>query len=181
MQDTSHLRGVLLPNPGNEEPVDNLSFCLWMKEEAAVQQLLKDLLSMEFPLWCSGLRIWHCCSCGVGCRCSLDLIPGLETSICCWCSQRRKKKTFPEQSIHLFLTPISSQLGKVVSLTVCHLLYLMSHLPRLLPFFYCSCFPGVVIPYKVSDFASRLFFSREPRIKQVRMMANLAMGEFPYF
>ena len=23
--------------------------------------------TQEFPLWHSELRIWHCCSCGVGC------------------------------------------------------------------------------------------------------------------
>ena len=31
----------------------------------------------EFLLWCSGLRIWCCCSCGTGHSCSSDLIPGL--------------------------------------------------------------------------------------------------------
>ena len=95
--------------------------------------------------------------------------------------QPKKEKEDLSRAKHSLVPDTNKQSGKVVSLTVCHLLYLMSHLPRLLPFFYCSCFPGVVIPYKVSDFASRLFFSREPRIKQVRMMANLTMGEFPYF
>ena len=28
-------------------------------------------------------RIWYCCSCGIGCRCSSDLVPGPGTSICC--------------------------------------------------------------------------------------------------
>ena len=30
--------------------------------------------------------------CGIGHSCCLDLIPGLGTSICCECGQRRKKK-----------------------------------------------------------------------------------------
>ena len=29
-------------------------------------------------MWCSGLRIQHCHSCGLGCNCSSDLTPGLE-------------------------------------------------------------------------------------------------------
>ena len=31
---------------------------------------------VQSPAWDSGLRIWHCCSCGLGRSYSLDLIPG---------------------------------------------------------------------------------------------------------
>ena len=44
----------------------------------------------EFPLWCSGLRIQHCYSCG-GCSWGSDLIPGLGTSICHGWGQKKKK------------------------------------------------------------------------------------------
>ena len=49
----------------------------------------------EFLLWHSRLRIWHCGSCGIDNRCdlNLNLIPGLETSVCLRCSQKRKNKT----------------------------------------------------------------------------------------
>ena len=62
-------------------------------------------------MWHSGLRIWCCLcsvtgsipglpsglrircghSCGVGCSCNLDSIPGLGTSIFFGCSQKKKK------------------------------------------------------------------------------------------
>ena len=43
-------------------------------------------------LWHSGLRIWHCLSCGIGHSCSSDLIPGPGTSICCGWSQKKTNK-----------------------------------------------------------------------------------------
>ena len=46
----------------------------------------------ECLLWCSGLRIRHCCSGGIGHSYSSDLIPGLETSLCCNVSKKEKKK-----------------------------------------------------------------------------------------
>ena len=45
-------------------------------------------ITLEFPLWHSRLRIWHCCSYGIGGSCGLDFIPSLETSICCGCGQK---------------------------------------------------------------------------------------------
>ena len=36
-------------------------------------------------------RIWHCHSCGIGCSCSSDSIPGLGTSIRHECGKRKKK------------------------------------------------------------------------------------------
>ena len=47
----------------------------------------KNVCTGEFPLWCSRLGIQHCHS--------LDLIPGLGTSICCGCGQ---KKSPPKQN-----------------------------------------------------------------------------------
>ena len=38
-----------------------------------------------------GLRIWHCHSCGVGCNCGSNLIPG-RVSICYRASKKGKKK-----------------------------------------------------------------------------------------
>ena len=48
--------------------------------------LLIQLVSVEMAVRSSalhsGLRIQHCCSCGVGCSSSLDSVPGQGTSIC---------------------------------------------------------------------------------------------------
>ena len=43
------------------------------------------------PAWRSGSGILHCCSCGVGCKCSSDLFPGPGKSICCWVAKKNKK------------------------------------------------------------------------------------------
>ena len=43
-------------------------------------------------MWCSGLRIQCCCSCGIGGSSSLDLILGLGNSIYSRCGQKKKKK-----------------------------------------------------------------------------------------
>ena len=52
------------------------------------------LVSVEAPVPSqarpSGLRIQHCCSCGVGHSSGLDLIPALGTSICLGGHQKRK-------------------------------------------------------------------------------------------
>ena len=53
-------------------------------------QGVKDMSVMAAVVWaqvqssasCSGLRIWCCRNCGIGCSCSSDSIPGLGTSIC---------------------------------------------------------------------------------------------------
>ena len=51
------------------------------------------LVSMEVlvlsPAHCSGVRIWHCCSWGLGCNCGLDSIPGLGTCVY-WCVAEKK-------------------------------------------------------------------------------------------
>ena len=45
-----------------------------------------------FPAQHSGLKIWHCHSCGIGCSCSSDLIPGPGTSICHGSGQKPNQK-----------------------------------------------------------------------------------------
>ena len=47
--------------------------------------------AVSIPSWHSGLRIWGCHSCGIGCNCSSDLIPSLGTPYA-MDSQKRKKK-----------------------------------------------------------------------------------------
>ena len=39
---------------------------------------------VQSPAQCSGLRIHHCCRCGLGHNCDLDLIPGLGTPYAAW-------------------------------------------------------------------------------------------------
>ena len=59
---------------------------------------LKNLPLEEVPLWCSGLRIWHCCSCGADHNCRSGSIPGPGTSTCCRYSQKQnktKQKIYP--------------------------------------------------------------------------------------
>ena len=66
-------------------------FLLWCKHLVLSLQQVRLLLRRRFDPWCSLLRIWHCHSCGIGCRCSLDSIPGLGNSICCGCGVAKKK------------------------------------------------------------------------------------------
>ena len=51
----------------------------------------------EFPLWHSGLGIWRCWSCDVGCSCCSDLISGLGISICHGCDE--KKTLLPHRGV----------------------------------------------------------------------------------
>ena len=54
-------------------------------------RLVSGEVQVPSPTQCGGLRIRHCCSCGVGRSCSFPSIPGPGTSISCGCSQKRKK------------------------------------------------------------------------------------------
>ena len=49
-------------------------------------------LWVRSPAWRSGLRICHCCSCGIDHNNGLDSVPGLGTSICCQCGHKNKMK-----------------------------------------------------------------------------------------
>ena len=64
----------------------------WVRELALSLQQLGLLLQLGFnpQPWPSGLRIWSFCSCGIGCSCGLDSVPGLGTSICCRCGKKNK-------------------------------------------------------------------------------------------
>ena len=50
------------------------------------------LLLFQTPTGYSGLKIWQCCSCGIGRRCSSDLIPGLGSFHMLWVRQQREKQ-----------------------------------------------------------------------------------------
>ena len=64
-----------------------------VKDPMLSLQWLKPLLRHRFDLWSStnGLKIWCCYTCGIDCSCGSHSIPGLGTSICCGCSQKKKK------------------------------------------------------------------------------------------
>ena len=50
--------------------------------------------------WCSGLKVQHCCSCGVVCSCSLDLIPSLGTSYAASAAKKDKKQEQNHDVVH---------------------------------------------------------------------------------
>ena len=66
----------------------------------AMDQWVKDLaLSLQwqrvpFPARYSGLRIWLCCSCGMGCSWGSNWIPGLGTSVYHWALPKKEKLCF---------------------------------------------------------------------------------------
>ena len=68
----------------------------WKLEPTSAARMKNKLLirtgCQKFPLWHSGLRIWHCPSCGMGCSCSSDPIPGPGTSFHMPQVQSEKKK-----------------------------------------------------------------------------------------
>ena len=63
----------------------------WGKDPTSVAQVATEA-RVQSPAQCNGLRIWHCCSCGLVCSCGLDLIPGLRTSISCEYGEKKKLK-----------------------------------------------------------------------------------------
>ena len=93
-------------------PIRPLACELLYATGVTLERERKSFLVKEFLLWHRGLMIWfasvtlliqspaqpsglriRCChSCGTGCRCGSDLIPGLGTSICHGCSQKWKTK-----------------------------------------------------------------------------------------
>ena len=68
---------------------------MW-KNFTVVQWVNDPVFSVEVLVWSSGLRIWCCCSCGIGCSSGLYLIPGLGISI--FQGGRRKKKMCENES-----------------------------------------------------------------------------------
>ena len=52
--------------------------------------LIKISKLEEFPLWCSGLKIWNYHSCDISCSYGSDLIPGPGTSMCHGCDPNKQ-------------------------------------------------------------------------------------------
>ena len=62
----------------------------WVKNLTTVAQVTGEV-QVQAPAGCSGLRIWHCCSCGAGSGCGSGSIPGLGTSICQGCGHKNNQ------------------------------------------------------------------------------------------
>ena len=81
-------RSSVIKSRGTREVVSffkNYTVCIIMHN-------IKYKPPREFPLWHSGFRIWHCCSCGVGHSCSSDSIPDLGTSRSCGCIHKNQSQ-----------------------------------------------------------------------------------------
>ena len=87
-----------------EAPIQPLA---WERPYAAGTALKRTTKKKVHTAWVlfllqHGLRIRHCCSCGVGHSCGLDLIPGPGTCIHLGCSLKKKKYIK-----HIFLITLS--------------------------------------------------------------------------
>lgn len=60
--------------------------------DAEIRGAVQNKSCQEFPLWCSKLRMWHCCSSGTVYICGLDYIPGQGTATYRACGQKKEKK-----------------------------------------------------------------------------------------
>ena len=86
-----------------------LEFLLWHSGLRIQLQWLGLLWRCRFNPQPSttGYRMWHCHSCGTGCSCGLDSIPGPRTSICHKCGhnffflmyQQRSPRKFQKYTI----------------------------------------------------------------------------------
>ena len=75
--------------------------------QQAVSLLFSRFFLLEFPLWHSRFRIWHCRSHGVAHCYGLESIPGLGTSINRMCSQNKTKQNKTKKYIYtLSLTSV---------------------------------------------------------------------------
>ena len=70
----------------------------------------------QFPLWCSGLRIWHCCRCGTGLSSSSGLTPGLGTSISDRGGPKKQMWRFHRSAAGTHLTSIHENTGSIPGL-----------------------------------------------------------------
>ena len=66
-----------------------MEFLLWCNAISSIS----GTLGCRLEPWHSGLRIWQCCNCGVGCNCGSDLIPGPGTPYAAgWQTKQNKTK-----------------------------------------------------------------------------------------
>ena len=75
---------------------------------------------VQSPAQCSGLRIWHCGSCGIDCSCGSDSFPGLGASICHRYSQKKKKKVFIKYFLSYSYNKLFSFLYILITLNFCY-------------------------------------------------------------
>ena len=74
----------------------------------------------------SGLRIPHCCSCGLGPNCGLDLIPGLGTPYATgWPKKKRQKKDRMKYKVRCICPAQSQKVLLLLSLSPSSLLLLL--------------------------------------------------------
>ena len=82
-QETAHATGVALKR-GKKRDTWRSSCC---GTERVKDPTAASWVAMEVQVrslaWLSGLRIWHCCSCGACCSRGSDSVPDLGNSICC--------------------------------------------------------------------------------------------------
>ena len=67
---------------------------------------------VQSPAQHSRLRIWHCCSCGLGQNCSLDLMPGPGTP--CATMRPKKEKEKEREREKLVILPRGSVIQNLV-------------------------------------------------------------------
>ena len=67
--------------------------------------VIKDT-GLGVPLWHSGLRIQHFHCRDLNCCCHAGSAPGLGTSMCCKCSQKKKKKILAYDFLFLWYCPV---------------------------------------------------------------------------
>ena len=86
-----------------------LIHCWILRAHSSVLQVLyKQVLGV--PWWLSGLRIWHCHCCGLGCCCGTDSVPGPRT--CAWHGHSQTKpnqnKQIKKKNKQVFMKEIIS-------------------------------------------------------------------------
>ena len=59
-------------------------------------------MQVRSPAQHSGLRFQHCHSCGIGCNCGSDMIPGLGTPYAVgWPEKEKKNKKHTKNDLHM--------------------------------------------------------------------------------
>ena len=81
---------------------------------------LKTSVKVEFLMWCSGLRIQHCCSCSIG---WLRFDPWPGTSMCPGCSQKTPNSRQKQQQISVRDKKISTETFIICGFYICKFIY----------------------------------------------------------